>query len=66
MDYFINLKVDDFLKIQENMKGFNKISKDTITEDIVGLYRSYEEIFREVGEELHYDLMELIDGNDYS
>lgn len=65
MDYFINLNVNDFLKIQENMKGFNKLSKDTITDDIVGLYRSYEEIFREVGEELHYDLMELIDGNDY-
>jgi hypothetical protein len=65
MDYFINLNVDDFLKIQENMKGFNKISKDTINDDIVELYRSYEEIFREVGEELHYDLMELIDGNYY-
>lgn len=59
MDYFIKLSVDDFLKIQTNMIKLNKITKDDINDEDVELFVSYEEIFRDIGEELYNNRIEL-------
>ena len=63
MDSFIKLDVNDFLKLQNDIKQLIEMKKQIIDDDIIRYHKDNHEFFRDIGEDIECKLYELIEGD---
>ena len=63
MEYFVKLDVNDFLKLQNEIKQLIEMKKQITDDDIISLHKCNHEFFRDIGEDIECKLYELIEGD---
>ena len=63
MEYFVKLDVNDFLKLQNEIKQLIEMKKQITDDDVISLHKDNHEFFRDIGEDIECKLDELIEGD---
>ena len=63
MEYFVKLDVNDFFKLQNEIKQLIEMKKQITDDDIISLHKDNHEFFRDIGEDIECKLDELIEGD---
>lgn len=63
MEYFVKLDVNDFFKLQNEIKQLIEMKKQITDDDIISLHKDNHEFFRDIGEDIECKLNELIEGD---
>lgn len=64
MDNFLNMSIDDLLKLQQDLKKINEYDKVLEDRNDIDLFKENIEYFEEIGYDIQNKLEELLPGDD--